>query len=126
MSLFEAPSDSAADETVFERYTRQALAVATDLERELWVLVLLLTGADVALTVYGLQLGFQELNPVAVYMLEQAGVYGLGFLKAVVLAFAGVYWIVLPRRFGPLVPLGIAIPWFAAVSVNSLLILQTL
>jgi cytochrome c oxidase subunit IV len=126
MTLFEVPDDRAADETTLDRYSRQTLAIAGRFERELWVFVLVLTGADIGLTMYGLQLGFQELNPVAVFMLERAGVLGLVFLKCVVLAFGLVYWLVLPRRFGPLVPLGISLPWFAAVSVNSLLIVQTL
>lgn len=77
---------------------------------------------DVTLTVHGLQLGLQELNPVGRVALDAAGVLGLYALKAVAIGMGVCCVLLVPARYTALVPLGLAIPSLFAVIVNSVLI----
>lgn len=78
--------------------------------------------ADVTLTVYGLQIGLVELNPVARLALASSGPLGLVGLKAVALFLGACCWWLAPPRYAPLVPLGLAIPTAFAVVSNALLV----
>lgn len=91
-------------------------------ERELWFLAIIAMMVDVTLTVHGLQLGLQELNPVARRFLEAAGVLGLYFLKLFALSVGVCGRFLLPTRHRWLVPLALAIPSGIAVLINATLI----
>ncbi len=95
-------------------------------ERELWFLVIVTMLIDVTLTVHGLQLGLQELNPIAVRVLETTGVVGLYLLKLGAILVGLSCRPLLPARYTALIPLGLAIPSVIAVVNNSLLILWVL
>ena len=92
-------------------------------ERELWFLAISAMLVDVTLTVHGLHIGLRELNPIGRAAFETAGPIGLYFLKAVALALGLCCRVAIGKRFGSLVPLGLAIPSCAAVMINSTLIL---
>lgn len=77
---------------------------------------------DVTLTVHGLQLGLRELNPVARAAIDWIGVLGLYGLKGVALLIGIVCVWLIPDRYTPFVPLGLAIPSVAAVLINTVVI----
>lgn len=87
-------------------------------ERELWVIALVALVGDLLLTYYGLEQGLTEANPVARHAVTEYGYLALGALKAGALGVGVAGWVVLPRRFGAIVPLALAIPWTVAVVVN--------
>ncbi len=95
-------------------------------ERELWLIAIAAMLVDVTLTVHGLQLGLQELNPIAVRVLEISGVVGLYLLKAGAILVGLSCRPLLPDRYTAIIPLGLAIPSVIAVLNNSLLILWVL
>jgi len=95
-------------------------------ERELWLLTLGAMLVDVTLTVHGLQLGLRELNPVGRAALDVAGILGLYALKGVALGLGVSCVLLIPRKFRPLVPLGLAIPSVLAVLINTVVISVTL
>lgn len=119
---FPSPSTIDGSTSYVEERVERALQRANAVEGWLWAVMIFLMAADLALTAYGLHLGLRELNPVAVYALERAGLYGLGILKTVVLLLGVCYWLVLPTRLRPLVPLGYSVPLIVAVCVNTTLI----
>lgn len=93
-----------------------------ELERELWAFTVLVMGLDVLLTTYGLQLGFEEVNPVARRALAVLGTGGLIPLKLLAL-FTGVGCrMLLPDQFAGLVPLTLAWPSTFAVAYNAILL----
>lgn len=98
------------------------LASAATFERELWLVVVCGMLVDIAMTVHGLQIGLVERNPVARHALSVLGVFGLYVLKVVALALGGFCWYVIPNRYGPIVAVGLAIPTFAAICINSVVI----
>ncbi len=111
------------------RGARAATSRARRLKRELaavedwlWLIVLATLTLDVALTYEGLQRGLSEGNPVLGPAMETAGFAVLGLTKAVVLGIAGFYRELRPD-LGPVIPLGLALPWLAAVLVNAVLLL---
>lgn len=119
--------DTSTDARTFERPTlpnnsRQISLVLSRYERQLWVLTLAAMAVDVTLTVYGLQLGLRELNPVARGALEQAGVFGLYGLKLWALLLGAVCVSILPDRYTPFVPLGLVVPSSIAVLINTAVI----
>jgi len=91
-------------------------------EPELWALLFVMMVLDVILTIYGLQLGLVEGNPIARAAIDRFGAFGLVSLKGLSIAIAIVGWARVERRFRGLVPLGISLVWGFAVAVNALLI----
>jgi hypothetical protein len=91
-------------------------------EHELWLIVLATLTIDVYLTYVGLQAGLTEGNPLMHHAFETVGFAVLGLIKAVILGFAGFTREAWPSH-GPYIPLGLSMPWLAAVLVNSSLLL---
>ena len=113
------------DERTRGRLTARAghlKAELSEVEDWLWLIVLATLTLDVALTYEGLQRGLAEGNPFLGPAMEAAGFAVLGLTKAVVLGFAGFYRELRPE-LGPVIPLGLAVPWLAAVVVNAVLLL---
>lgn len=113
----------AGDEAASPARTRgRILGSVAAVERELWLLVVATMAADVALTVYGRQIGLVEMNPVARLALDVAGTFGLVGLKSLALALGACCWWVVPGRYAPAVPLGLALPTTMAVVSNATLV----
>lgn len=108
--------------TRWSSHDQPLLRLLNQYERELWFVTLSAMLIDVTLTVHGLQLGLRELNPVARAALDSVGVLGLYGLKAVALLLGAVCVFVIPKRYTPLVPLGLAIPSVLAVVINTTVI----
>lgn len=91
----------------------------------LWLVVLGVMVADVALTMYGLSAGLVERNPIALFGIEAVGYAVLAYLKvpAIVLGLAG--WVFLSECARRLNLIGLAIPWAAASVINLWLIVGT-
>lgn len=94
----------------------------TGLGRWLWYVAVASMAADLALTELGRRVGLVELNPVARDLLRAHGSLGLVALKAAVLAFAAAVWVALPTRYGPIVPVCLALPTVPAVVSNAALV----
>jgi hypothetical protein len=77
---------------------------------------------DVTLTVHGLTLGLAELNPVANAAIDALGVLGLYALKLLALGVGLCCRVVVPDRYGVLVPLGLGLPSALAVAINATVI----
>jgi hypothetical protein len=90
---------------------------------QLWVLVIGSMLADIALTIYGLEQGLLERNPIVLFGLDVVGYAALAFLKAPALLLAFVGWVALPTEFGRLTLVGLSLPWTGAVVVNVWVIL---
>lgn len=91
----------------------------------LWVLVAVALVLDIVLTYYGLAAGLEEGNPVARTLFSMYGVLeSMLLLKGIVVAVALVAYVSIPEKYQPVVPLGIALPWFVASLINASLILQ--
>ena len=120
--LDRAETDSVDDSRgLLERLVR----VADEFEELLWLFVLVVLTADIILTYQGLRHGLTEANPIMHHAFEGVGFAMLGLTKAVVLGFAGVARELLPER-GPVIPVGLGIPWFAAVVVNVVMLAPVL
>ena len=119
MSMEVPPGESEGEAvaTWLERYS------VSRTEQLLWVVVLMALVADAALTLYGLSIGLQELNPVARFAIDTMGVFGIVSLKggAVGLALMGRW--VTPDSHAVLVPATLAVPWVVASMVNALTLL---
>lgn len=98
------------------------LTTISAVERELWLVVVLAMLADVPLTLYGLELGLTEMNPVARAAIERTGGLGLYFLEALALGMGVCCTLLIPDRYTALVPLGLALPSVVAVIINTVLI----
>ncbi|MFC7203657.1 DUF5658 family protein [Haloferax namakaokahaiae] len=95
-------------------------------DRRLWVVPLVALVLDVLTTVYGLQHGLTELNPVVLSLVPSLGIlWTLLLLKAFVLAVGITMWRLLPLQHRAAVPLGVAVPWGIAGLLNAQLILST-
>jgi hypothetical protein len=112
--------------TLLVLLSERVLTLASTYERELWLLVVVTMLADVPLTMYGLQLGLTEMNPVARTAIEVAGALGLYMLELVALSIGLGCTLLVPQRYTALVPLGLALPSVFAVVVNSLLIFSNI
>jgi len=112
--------------TLLVLLSERVLTLASTYERELWLLVVVTMLADVPLTMYGLQLGLTEMNPVARTAIEVAGALGLYVLELVALSIGLGCTLLVPQRYTALVPLGLALPSVFAVVVNSLLIFSNI
>jgi len=86
-------------------------------ELELWLIALATLTLDVVLTYIGLRSGLMEGNPIMGYAFEHVGFAVLGLTKVVVLGTAGLAREFRPE-YGPIIPLGLAIPWLFASVVN--------
>ncbi|WP_240137544.1 DUF5658 family protein [Salinigranum salinum] len=94
-------------------------------ETWLWGLVAVSFLLDVGLTSYGLSLGLREANPIARAFFSMLGVVeAMLLLKGTVVGMALVAWMWVPRRYRPIIPLGVALPWLVASTINLGLILQ--
>ena len=92
-------------------------------EQLLWVVVLLALVADAALTVYGLSIGFKELNPIARAALDAMGVFGILSLKVFAVGVALLGRWVTPDSHAALVPATLAMPWVVASVLNAITLL---
>ncbi|MFB6311277.1 MAG: DUF5658 family protein, partial [Salinirussus sp.] len=72
---------------------------------------------DVWLTVAGLEAGLTEGNPIVALLLAEVGIVSLFVLKGWALGLAASLRQWRPR-WGPWIALGLALPWFVAVTVN--------
>lgn len=91
----------------------------------LWAFVVVALVFDVVLTYYGLAAGLQEGNPIARTLFSMFGVVeSMLLMKGLVIAIALVAYVWVPKRYRPVVPLGVALPWFVASVINASLILQ--
>ncbi|WP_058996028.1 DUF5658 family protein [Haloarcula sp. CBA1127] len=93
-------------------------------ERELWLVVAVTLIVDVWLTHIGLQHGLHEGNPVMRAAIETFGIAVLGLTKIGVLGLAGLTRQLLNDQRGVVVPLGLALPWVAAVVINAALLVS--
>jgi hypothetical protein len=93
-------------------------------ERELWLVVAVTLIVDVWLTHIGLQHGLHEGNPVMRAAIETFGIAVLGLTKIGVLGLAGLTRQLLSDQRGVVVPLGLALPWVAAVVINAALLVS--
>jgi hypothetical protein len=100
-----------------ERRLQAITAVLDPVERQLWLVAVLLAGLDVALTHWGLQVGLAEGNPLVSALLAEVGIVALAGMKGALLGLAAACRWVRPR-WGPWLPLGLSLPWLAAVAVN--------
>lgn len=119
-SSSRGPADTAPDSPATLR--GQLRHAAVGYERALWHVAIAAMLVDVTLTVHGLELGLTEVNPVARHALGTFGVLGLYGLKGVALGLGGTCRLLVGRRYGALIPLGLAVPALAAVCINSILI----
>lgn len=92
-------------------------------ERELWLVVAVTLVIDVWLTHVGLQNGLREGNPVMRVAIETFGIAVLALTKVAVLGLAGLTRRALSEQRGVVVPLGLALPWVAAVVINGTLLI---
>lgn len=88
------------------------------LEKALWALVLVGLIGDVATTYVGLQLGLVESNPVALWLIQTFGVFGMLLLKVSTLAIGVVCRGFLPSKYTAMIPACIAPPWCLAALIN--------
>jgi len=116
-------SERTVSHGTIETWGRRALDLLASFERELWVVVVVALLADVYLTQLGLQYGLREGNPLVRHLIGRFGVGALAALKLGVVGLAGVLRELVPARQAPTIPLGLAIPWLAAVCINGALLL---
>ncbi|QSG14639.1 putative membrane protein [Halapricum desulfuricans] len=93
-----------------------------DIESYLWGVLVVALLSDVVLTGYGLQHGLSEGNPAMRLAVDAAGIVALLGAKLAALGFGVAVRRDLDDR-GAVVPLGLAIPWVGAATVNAVLIL---
>ncbi|MCU4801148.1 hypothetical protein SAMN05216559_2493 [Halomicrobium zhouii] len=89
-----------------------------EIERHLWLVVVFALVADVHLTHLGLQYGLTEGNPVARWAIAAGGIETLALGKVAVLGIAALVRWRHPQH-GPVIPLGLAVPWLTAVALNA-------
>lgn len=88
------------------------------LERRLWLLVAIALLADTASTIYGVEAGYVEGNPLMRYALDSLGVVGIVAITSGVLAVAVACRPLLDGVHRPYVPAAVSTPWIAAALVN--------
>lgn len=89
---------------------------------DLWGAVILFCVLDIALTYYGLQIGFIEANPIARVGLSEFGVWTMVLLKVLALGYGFVVTALLDR-VQSVVPMILLVIWGLAVASNAHLIL---
>lgn len=92
--------------------------------RALWGVALVAVVGDLATTMYGLEIGLREQNPVVAAALHRYGVGALVGLKLVAVAWAVVVWVWMDRRYGVAAVAGLTVPQTLAVVLNVLTILS--
>lgn len=97
---------------------RERLERCWSAESALWAVAVAVMLLDVGLTEYGLSMGLSEVNPIGRMALAAFGSTGLLLAKLPVFALALVGWWALPAAERWVVPLGLAMPWSAAVVLN--------
>lgn len=116
----DQPTSTATEEQSVERHSRRRSTNAW-----LWGFVAVALVLDIVLTYYGLAAGLEEGNPVARTLFSMYGVIeSMLLLKGIVIAVALVAYAAVPEKYQPVVPLGIALPWFVASLINASLIVQ--
>jgi len=90
-------------------------------ERTLWIVVLALLALDVSTTWVGLTMGLTEGNPMMRWAIDSYGVAALAAVKLAVVGGAVCFRAARPRH-GPVIALGLALPWAATVSVNAIVL----
>lgn len=113
----------ATNESSLAASVRAALVTPT-LVRGFCALGVALVLGDLVTTVYGLEIGLRERNPVVVAALARFGVAGLVGLKLVAVSWVGIIWWALGRRYGLAAMAGLMIPQGLAVALNVLTILN--
>jgi hypothetical protein len=89
-------------------------------EPQLWLLTLVGFVADTGLTVYGLEVGLNEANPLVVGAAAVLGpLLGITLLKCVSLGIGLCFVHLLRRRHRPLVPLALGTTWVTAALLNT-------
>lgn len=130
MSLRDILDESASSNQTWSPLNQlrlnDGIEVLSRYERELWGLTLVAMILDVILTIQGLRLGLHELNPVARTALDQAGAFGLYGLKSVAVLLGVFCVLVIPDRYTPFVPLGLALPSVVAVFINTFVIISVI
>ncbi|MFC4553349.1 MULTISPECIES: DUF5658 family protein [Halorussus] len=101
-----------------KRVVPAAFGDVEGIERALWVLVAAALVGDLLTTYYGLQIGLTESNPVARAALEQFGFAAMFAMKLFAVGVGVFCRQFLAGRHVLLVPVGLAVPWTAAVVVN--------
>lgn len=100
----------------------QIVRTLADVESYLWGILVVALLSDVVLTGYGLQYGLSEGNPAMRLAIDAAGIVALLGAKLAAVGFG-----VAVRRFlddrGAVIPLGLAVPWLGAATVNAVLLL---
>lgn len=79
---------------------------------------------DIGLTIYGLESGLIERNPIAVVGMEMFGYAVLAFLKVPAILLGLIGWAILSPSLRRLNLIGLALPWVLAVLTNTWLILS--
>ncbi|MCU4717214.1 DUF5658 family protein [Halapricum hydrolyticum] len=90
-------------------------------EPQLWIVLLVTLFADVVLTHYGLQVGLTEANPLMRTAIEAAGIVALLGVKLLIVVVGVGVRLSLDER-GAVVPIGLALPWLLAATINAVLL----
>lgn len=98
------------------------VADMTDLERWFWVIVGFSLVGDIVTTFVGLHLGLTESNPIARTAIDGWGLLGMLALKGFAVGIALVCRGLLEQPYRPIIPAALAIPWLAAVVINTVAI----
>lgn len=102
-----------------QRTLTDVILAVLDHSRMLWGLAILAMVLDIMLTGIGLSLGLVEQNPLALAFIERYGLITAGIiLKGGAVALGYVCWRFYPGAHRGVVPIGLAIPSWAAVCIN--------
>jgi len=114
------PGGSGAETS--EMVRRRAVEMTAS-ERRLWVGVLAFLLLDLATTAYGLHLGFDESNPIAIALLWEFGFWALVSLKLGSVGIGVVGWVVLPIWYRFIAPVTLAAAWAIGSTLNMFVII---
>ncbi len=115
---FESDREPMSPDGAYLRRRLPGDVTPVDLERLLWVLVVLSLIGDVVTTFVGLHLGLSESNPVARSVIHSYGLVGMLALKGAAIAIGLICRPMLPKAYRAIVPAGLAAPWTVAVCIN--------
>ena len=120
-------SSAAGRRTLFQ----QAVDGVLSRPRMLWALAVIAMVLDVVITGIGLSIGLSERNPVVNAAIDSIGLFWAGVVvKGAALGLGYACWRFLPRlvpetaRHRNLFPLGLALPSWIAVGINTGLVLS--